>query len=218
MRLPPMVAEVELAHVGVSDARVDVLHRQIGIGRDQRQRRRKVTSFGRTSTRNTPLMMRVASSSPSQHRVTPAGRRIGFERQIRVLHRPLDAAVERDAEDIGEAEVLALLAALVVERAREGGEQAAAALRRSARIAAHCASESAAASARMSSLNPSEAIGRQKRLVHELEGQRVLRSARDTCRGRDRRRDRREPRRHDRSRSAPNSSSATRASGASLRR
>ena len=39
---PAEVAQVELACVGVRHARVDVFHRQVGIGRDQRQRRRKV--------------------------------------------------------------------------------------------------------------------------------------------------------------------------------
>ena len=39
---PAEVAQVELARVGVRHARVDVFHRQVGIGRDQRQRRRKV--------------------------------------------------------------------------------------------------------------------------------------------------------------------------------
>ena len=60
--------------------------------------------------------------------MAPARRRIGVEAQIRVLHRAVDAAVERHAEDIGQAEVVAAAADLVVERRRERGEQAAAAL------------------------------------------------------------------------------------------
>ena len=60
--------------------------------------------------------------------MTPAGGRIGFERQIRVLHRTVDAAIERHAEDVGKAEVIPALAELVEERGREGREQASAAL------------------------------------------------------------------------------------------
>ena len=60
--------------------------------------------------------------------MAPAGRRVGLERQIRVLHRTLDAPVEGHSEEIGQAEVLPAPSELVIKRRGEGGEQVAAAL------------------------------------------------------------------------------------------
>jgi len=53
--------------------------------------------------------------------------RVAAQAEIRVLHRSFDAASERHAEHVREAEVGAPLSALVEQRRREGGQQAPAA-------------------------------------------------------------------------------------------
>ena len=53
-----------------------------------------------------------------------AGRRIGVEAQIRVLHGTVDAAAERHTKNIGEAEVIAAPAGFVVQRRGKRREHA----------------------------------------------------------------------------------------------
>ena len=101
--------------------------------------------------------------------MTPARCRIGLEGEIGVLHRALDPAVERHAEHVGQAEVVAAAARLrrrARSRTSRGGCRRAP---RSRESRSHCASESAAASARISSLNRSRRSGVEERLVHQLE-------------------------------------------------
>ena len=127
------------------------------------------TSVGRTPTRNTPLMIRgrvVESRRGSGCRRPVAGSVSRVE--IRVLHRALDAAVERHAEDVGEAEVVAAPADLVVERGRERREEAAAALHVAAnRVALRVGERGRVGEDQQP--EPIEAIRREERLVHQLE-------------------------------------------------
>ena len=60
---------------------------------------------------------------PVEDRMALSRRRIGVEAQVRVLHRPVDPSGERHAEEVGEAEVVAPPAPLVVERGGEGRER-----------------------------------------------------------------------------------------------
>ena len=100
--------------------------------------------------------------------MTPAGRGIGVEAQIRVLHRAVDAAGERHAEEIGEAEVVAAPPDLVVERRRERREHAAAALHVAAdRVALRVGERRRVGEDQQ--LEAVEPLGREKRLVHQLE-------------------------------------------------
>ena len=72
-------------------------------------------------------MIRGVSVQPREHRMAPAGRRVLVETQIRVLHRPVDAAAERHAEHIGKSEVVASSSRLVIERRSECRQERAAA-------------------------------------------------------------------------------------------
>src|ERR1017187_4128607 len=58
-----------------------------------------------------------------QNRMALTGARVGFETQIGVLHARINsaiaAAIERRAEQVGQAEVAPALAAFVVERSEE---------------------------------------------------------------------------------------------------
>ena len=95
---------------------------------------------------------------------------VGVEAQIGVLHRPFDAAVERDAEHVGEAEVLPLLAPFVVQRAGERGDEAAASLD-VAPIARALRVGQRGRVGEDQHLEPVEPLGCEERLVHQLEGQ-----------------------------------------------
>ena len=63
-----------------------------------------------------------------EQRVPAAGAGVGLEPQVGVPHRPLGAAPERDAEQVGQAEVRPPLAPLVVERRLVGRHEPAAPL------------------------------------------------------------------------------------------
>ena len=152
-----------------------------------------------------------------EHLVPASGSRRGIKTQIRVLQRTVDASGERDAEQIGEPEVLAPAARLVEERRRERRQHVAAtgdersnrrALRRRQRRRVR---EDQQPKRR-------EPLGRQYALRAPSRTAPALRRARDTSRARGPRDDRRRRHRGDTRLSAPSSSSATRASGASLRR
>ena len=118
------LAQEDLRDVRPGLAHVDLLHRQVGIGRDQRDGR------VREGLRRLHLELPRAVDDPrrvlepAQQRV-PAGRLV-LEAQVGVADRPRPAARERDAEELREAEVAPLGAPLVAERGLGRGHEAAA--------------------------------------------------------------------------------------------
>src|ERR1019366_8688282 len=72
----------------------------------------------------------------SQERVALAGGGIGFEAQIGILHRAIDAALEGDAKEVAQAEVLPLHAPFVEEARLIGGDATAAPLNKSTKLRA----------------------------------------------------------------------------------
>ena len=136
---------------------------------------------GRTCTRKTPLMMRSVPSRPSriEWRLPVAGS--ASSAQIRVLHRTIDAAVERYAQEVGKTEVVSTLPEFVVQRRGKRREHAPAArdVRADGVALSSRKGSSVSENQQLESIEP---IGRQKRFVNELErhprfNQRVIHAA-----------------------------------------
>ena len=118
------LAQEDLRDVRPGLAHVDLLHRQVGIGRDQGDGR------VREGLRRLHVELPRAVDDPrrvlepAQQGMPPC--RLVLEAEIRVADRPRPAARERDAEEPREAEVAARGTPLVAERGLERGHEAAA--------------------------------------------------------------------------------------------
>ena len=167
MRLPPTVRKYSSrTSVCVTRGYTSSM-RQIRIRRDERERRGKDLGRLHADSEHAVDDSRCVVESV-EDRVTPAGGRIGFERQIRVLHRTVDTAIERHAEDVRKAEVIPALSEFVEERGREGREQASTALD----VASDCVALGVRQRRRVGEDEQPElveAVRGQEGFVHELE-------------------------------------------------
>ena len=102
--------------------------------------------------------------------MAPAGRRIGIEgRDTSSASGRRCGPSKRHAEQVSQAEVVRWPPVSSIQRVSRTWRARCRRASRSSRIAAHCASDSAAASGEDQQLEAVEAIRRQERLVHELE-------------------------------------------------
>ena len=118
-------AQKNLRDVRPRRLREHFLHWQIGIRRDQRERRRSHFSLRRHvhAPHAVDDPRRVLETAEERM----AGRLRVLEAEVGVVHRAFGAAREARAEQLREAEVLSLHAPLVVQRSFRGGDDAAAA-------------------------------------------------------------------------------------------
>ncbi len=121
------LAHVDLGSVRLENARVHLLHGQVRIRWNQREGRirRSVVRPG-VDSRN-PVDDAVGVLQAGQNRMALSGRTVRFQKQVRVLHARIEAAVERRAEKVRQAEIRAARAPLVVERCFMRRDNAAAA-------------------------------------------------------------------------------------------
>ena len=112
-----------------------------------------------------------------QERMPLAGGRVGFQTQIRILHRAFDAAFEGDAKEVRQAEVLSPHAPFVVETRFVRGDEAAAAARRTRGVARTARRTSAAMFGRMSVLNGPRCAASSSRSCTISKGMRASISA-----------------------------------------
>src|SRR5262249_43829791 len=104
------LAQVNLRNLGPGSARVDHLHGEVGITRNECEGRIDERPPGSDLQPGCPMDQAARVVKPVEQRVAPLVARIRLEPEIRVSHRSFRLAAERNAEEIGESEVVATCA------------------------------------------------------------------------------------------------------------
>ena len=131
-------AHEDFRDVGLRHARKDFFHRQVGIRRNQRQRRIGITRCrARVMHARDAVDDALGVLQSGEKRMTASGGRIGFEREIGILHARVRRLPSKDAPNRSrKSEVGAAHAPFVVERRLVSRDDAAAALHVGANLVA----------------------------------------------------------------------------------
>ena len=168
----PSLAElthVDLRDVGLVDARPHHLHGQVGVGRDQRQRRVGMGDGGFDlhpidAVDDAPSLLQSGNQ-----RVEDTRGRVALDGKVGILHRSFVAAGKGRTKEIGQPEVLAALAPLIVKRRLVGGDQAAAVVDKGTQLLALFVGKGGDIG-QDQRLEGGQVFGVEQAVVHHLEG------------------------------------------------